>query len=574
GNGAYIHTPPLPNATNDGRAIAEVLRGLDFEVLEGIDLDRRAMEEHIQQFARQLRGATVGMFFYAGHGLQVRNDNYLVPIDAKLEDEADLAFEAVTLDVVMTQMEREPRTSLVFLDACRDNPLARSLARTMGATRSASVGRGLARIESGLGTLIVYATEPDNVALDGVGINSPFTAALLENIEAPGVEVRHMMDRVRLQVLDATNNQQLPWASSSLTGQFYFKPAAPAPGPAAADAVALPPVPEAPPLRTGAAEIRLWDATQSIETPEQRIAALNVYRETYPDGQFVRMAELQIAALTAQPQAPARADIPAERSAPENHTDVAVAPPVTPPPAVDQAAGERAMRLTRDDWRDVQYALTLLGYDTGGIDGLIGPRSRRAITAFQSDRGLPQTGYLDGDQLVTLVDAAVAARPLEGNSCEWAYDGECDDARFVGNDTSVCASGTDAADCAGLPLRSTQSTALGNSCEFAFDGDCDEPSRGTGLCATGTDTADCSVRNPGPNSCQFAYDGECDHADVGTGACPPNTDAADCSSQSFAGNKCEWAYDGECDENRYFGNVTNLCPAGTDTADCSGLRLR
>ena len=189
GNGDYLHTTVLPNAPNDGRAMAEALRGLDFEVLEGIDVDRRGTEDLIRQFAQRLRGADVGLFYYAGHGLQVDGSNYIVPIDGALEDETDVAFEAVRLDVVLTQLERQPRTNLVFLDACRDNPLA---ARA-GSTRSAAVSRGLARMNGSIGTLIAYATEPDTVALDGDGPHSPFTAALLQHIGTPGLEVRQML---------------------------------------------------------------------------------------------------------------------------------------------------------------------------------------------------------------------------------------------------------------------------------------------------------------------------------------------------------------------------------------------
>ena len=113
-------------------------------------------------------------------------------------------------------MEREVKTNLVFLDACRDNPLARNLARSMG-TRSMSVGRGLARVDSGIGTLIAFATEPGNVALDGVGNNSPFTTALLNHIETPGLDIAQLLRRVRRDVMSSTDERQVPWNNSSLT---------------------------------------------------------------------------------------------------------------------------------------------------------------------------------------------------------------------------------------------------------------------------------------------------------------------------------------------------------------------
>ena len=132
-------------------------------------------------------------------------------------------MEAIEIGAILADMEAEKRTNLLFLDACRDNPLSRSLARSLGASRSASVGHGLAQLNAGIGTLITFATGPDTVALDGSGRNSPFTAALLKHIGTPGLEVRSMLTRVRADVLNATNEKQVPWDHSSLTGEFYFR---------------------------------------------------------------------------------------------------------------------------------------------------------------------------------------------------------------------------------------------------------------------------------------------------------------------------------------------------------------
>ncbi|MGH9203212.1 MAG: caspase family protein, partial [Vicinamibacterales bacterium] len=140
GNSAYRHAPALANPKNDASAVAEALAQLGFTVLTGIDLDRTATEHKLREFGRQLAGAEAGLFYYAGHGLQVDGKNYIVPIDAELTDETDLPFEAVDLSVVMSLLEREQRTNLVFLDACRDNPLAQNLARAMGAARSTAIG--------------------------------------------------------------------------------------------------------------------------------------------------------------------------------------------------------------------------------------------------------------------------------------------------------------------------------------------------------------------------------------------------------------------------------------------------
>src|SRR5262245_36979148 len=221
GNSAYENVPKLTNPSNDASDIAAKLHGLGFEVVEGIDLGKRDMEKRIRDFSDRLSGADVGLFYYAGHGLQVDQKNYLAPIDAQLKSESDLDFEAVELDLVLKQMVRNAATSIVFLDACRDNPLAANLAQI---SRSLDVGRGLARVEAAASMMIVYSTEPGKVALDGTGRNSPFTAALLRHIDSQGESVSDVMIDVRNDVLSATSGKQRPFESASLTGQFFFKP--------------------------------------------------------------------------------------------------------------------------------------------------------------------------------------------------------------------------------------------------------------------------------------------------------------------------------------------------------------
>ena len=227
GNSAYASAPPLPNPVNDANDVAAKLQGLGFTVSLATDATKAETDQIMREFANALEGADVAIFFYAGHGLQVAGQNYLVPIDAKLAKERDLEFEAVRLDFILKQMElgREDKTNVVFLDACRDNPLSRSLARTMG-TRSASVGKGLAQVDAGVGTFIAYSTQPGNVALDGSGKNSPFTAALVQRMTEPGKNLTSVMIDVRKDVIAATQGQQVPWDHSSLTGDFFFDPTA------------------------------------------------------------------------------------------------------------------------------------------------------------------------------------------------------------------------------------------------------------------------------------------------------------------------------------------------------------
>jgi uncharacterized caspase-like protein len=223
GNSAYQHTAVLKNPSNDATDMAATLRQLGFDVIDGNDLTKDEMEQRIRAFAAKLACADVGLFFYAGHGLQVDGKNFLAPVDAKLQSDTDLDFEAVELNLVLKQLERNSRISVVFLDACRDNPLVTTLAAT---SRSVEVGRGLARIDKAVGMMIAFSTQPGNVALDGEGRNSPFTGALLRHIATEGVSINDVMIDVRNDVLKATDGKQVPWENSSLTGQFFFKPAA------------------------------------------------------------------------------------------------------------------------------------------------------------------------------------------------------------------------------------------------------------------------------------------------------------------------------------------------------------
>ena len=225
GNGAYKNVPQLPNPVVDAKSMSKVLRSVGFDVVEGVNLTRDKMTEKLLDFGKKAEGADVAVFFYAGHGIAVNGTNYLLPVDADLRSEMDVKLgAAINVDVTLEQTMADAKVKLVFLDACRDNPFAAKI-RSAKATRSVSVQSGLAEMKSGEGTLIAFATGPGQTALDGEnGTNSPFTRALVANITQPGVEIQQAMTKVRAQVNEETNKNQLPWGHTNLTGSVYLNP--------------------------------------------------------------------------------------------------------------------------------------------------------------------------------------------------------------------------------------------------------------------------------------------------------------------------------------------------------------
>ena len=225
GNSDYQFAPKLRNPVNDAADLSERLKSLGFEIVGGTDLDRKSLVEALIKFGRAAETADVALFFYAGHGLQVNGQNYLVPTDGQVEYEAEVDISLVPLSGVLQQLERGSKTNIVFLDACRDNPFADKLAKS--SNRSAvSLAKGLGRVQAESGTFVAFSTQPDAVAADGTGRNSPFTAALLAHIAEPGRSISDLMIDVRNKVIAATSGKQVPWDSSSLTDRFAFAPQA------------------------------------------------------------------------------------------------------------------------------------------------------------------------------------------------------------------------------------------------------------------------------------------------------------------------------------------------------------
>ncbi len=301
GNSTY-KVGPLKNPVNDAHLIAATLRSVGFKVIERTDADQKEMKRALQKFGDRLEEAGkdgVGLFYYAGHGVQANGRNYLIPLGAEIQRESDLDIEALRANAVLSTMDyARNRLNFVIMDACRNNPYARSF-------RSAS--RGLARMEAPRGTLVAYATGPGDVAADGKGDNSPYTEALVKAMQEPGVPVEQMFKQVRLLVEKATGSKQTPWEESSLTGDFYFNPVSLPPGPkkptsttstvgaqTSAERKAPPAViPLSQPLVAAQKEMMFWQSIQGSENPED----FEAYLKKYADGEFAVLATNRIKKL-------------------------------------------------------------------------------------------------------------------------------------------------------------------------------------------------------------------------------------------------------------------------------------
>ena len=326
GNSTYAHIGRLPNPDNDARDISAALRRLGFEVTTELDADRVVLTEALRAFTRRSAGADVSLVFYAGHGIEMDGVNYLLPVDARLERDVDVRFETVTLDDLLVSTSGAS-LRLVILDACRNNPLARSMRRT-SASRSVSDG-SLGDLKDDLlgdETLVAYAAAAGTTAADGRGRNSPYTAALLANLEQP-LEIGLLFRRVRAQVLASTNGEQRSHEYHSLVGEHYLSGAPPAAASVIADAVAAAPAPDAVPAPepgpapvsaaplavpaaqqpasasqasaapTAAAELEglFWQSILNSANP----AEFEAYLQRFPNGVFSELAQARLVALRA-----------------------------------------------------------------------------------------------------------------------------------------------------------------------------------------------------------------------------------------------------------------------------------
>jgi uncharacterized caspase-like protein len=285
GNAAYQNAPTLPNPVNDGAVIAQTLKDAGFDVVDSRhDLAAVEMRRALRDFSDRARDADIAVIYYAGHGLEVDGNNYLIPVDAKLERDADVYDEGLSLDRVLVAIEPAKQLRLVILDACRDNPFTKTMKRTL-ATRS--IDRGLAKVEpTSPNTLIAYSAKAGSTAMDGDGRNSPFTVALSAHLTTPGLDVRRAFGFVRDDVLKITANRQEPFVYGSLGGEDVPLVAAPS-------AVKVP----APAALSAQAEARRdYELALQIGNKD----ALKAFLAQYSAGFYANLAKIQITKIEAE----------------------------------------------------------------------------------------------------------------------------------------------------------------------------------------------------------------------------------------------------------------------------------
>jgi len=442
GNSAYQNAEALKNPVNDARAMAKVLRDAGFEVMERENLTRRAFVEALYEFSGKVPPGGVGLFYYAGHGIQVRGLNHLVPIDAALANERDVKYETIDLNDVLNGLdEARARLSLVILDACRDNPFAR---------RFRSTGRGLAQADAPRGTVIAYATAPGDTAADGEGNNGLYTAELLKAIAQPGLKLEEVFKRTIDGVARSSGNKQTPWVSSSFRGEFVFNAAVNIPPPAPPPPVVAVPAPSVDPVEQTA-----WTTIAASNNP----VMFELFLKRFPNGAYsdfarARLEELKAAAAmeekrrsvaadeakaraaaeeakrvaaadeakrkadadaakeeakrtAAAEEARRKADADAKRAADEEAKRTAAAEEAKRRAAAEEEKKavenvEASLKLADVDRKRIQAALTAKGFDTLGTDGSFGPRTRQMIGNWQRSRNEPSTGFLTATQAALL----------------------------------------------------------------------------------------------------------------------------------------------------------------------------
>jgi uncharacterized caspase-like protein len=435
GNSAYQNVPPLANPVNDSALIAARLKAAGFDVVDARrDLSALQTRRALRDFEDSARDADIAVVYYAGHGIEVDGTNYLIPVDAKLERDSDVYDEALSLDRVLVAVEPAKTLRLVILDACRDNPFARTMKRTLA---SRGINAGLAKIEpTSPNTLIAYSAKAGSTAQDGDGKNSPFTTALANHLTTPGLDVRKAFGFVRDDVLKATSNRQEPFVYGSLGG----------------DDVALVPAPAAP----AAAAPRPAPGSQADARRDYELAvqvgskgALAAFLAQYPDGFYASLARLQLdkfaavpPAAPAEPKPPAPVQVAKSVDKPD---DISPAVTALPPPAgkSGNVAALTAGTPPVDLARAVQAELHRVGCFAADADGDWNAASQRSLSQFNRYAGTKfDTRSASPDALDAIRQKSARVCPLvcehgyktDGNQCTRIV---CAEGSFL-NDDNEC----------------------------------------------------------------------------------------------------------------------------------------
>lgn len=350
GNSEYqsAHLQRLTNAVNDARRLSESLKRLKFDVLIGTDLSSDGFARLFQEADGKLAAASAVLIFYAGHGVQLQGENYLLPIDTPdAKNLGELTARAVRLNDVISRFASRERQTFVFLDACRNNPMG----------KGASVMDGLAQVEVGENTFIAFATQPGNTTVDGSGANSPFTTALLKNVEIPGLSISDMMIRVRNETEALTLGHQVPWDQSNLREQFYFTEQQ-----------------ELDPAQLSASLSRILSDPVAKEKLQVELASNDLQTAVLIVGQTLRSVEMSPpAGVSAKPSGTQVASLEGARQSVVSGLEALI---------VGTSTGETDPEKATDLARSIQTELRRLGCYRTTVDGSWGKGSIRALTNY------------------------------------------------------------------------------------------------------------------------------------------------------------------------------------------------
>lgn len=418
GNSDYKNVAPLDNPGNDANDMGAALQRLGFEIVNVRNGTFDGMRRGLLEFARKARGSEIAIVFFAGHGMEVGGENYLIPVDAELKADVDVDHEAIALKTITPLVENAARLGLVILDACRNNPFSAKMQRTV---RTRAVSRGLAAVEPTGNVLIAFAAKEGTTAADGQGRNSPFTASLLKHLETPGLEVSFLFRNVRDDVLQATRRAQWPFVYGTLSREAIYLKAA---------------LPVAPlEVKGPAPDEVVWNVVKDSRDPSQ----LSRFVAEFSKSPYRAEAEKRLAALKAEQNAASAA-------------------------AASAAAAERAELA-----RSLQFELKRVGCYDEPVSGEFGPAAREALNRFAkfASVGTGKPGEISTDTLSLIRKFDKRVCPLACRGDERAEGDRC--VRIVCAAGQVLAKGTCVPDPKKQAAPAPERAAPGGSKCFTFN---------------------------------------------------------------------------------------------------------